>query len=204
MKDKLAKTWADKAGVPVTAEYPVEVAEDGSTTTKGYCFLEFEDEETALKAADELNDYKFDRKHTFSANLFTDFEKFERTEDEWVEPTRKPYDDLGDLYQHMQDPDSNDQFVVTYDEGRMTQTFLNKRPEVQSVFERKGWSQRGIDFSPTGKFVSTYHEQGIALWVYTPHLAGTTESKAKGVWSRSHKFRHDQVIILKLFHLLIN
>ena len=84
--------------------------------------------------------------------------------------------------------------MVTYDEGRMTQTFLNKRPEVQSVFERKGWSQRGIDFSPTGKFVSTYHEQGIALWVYTPHLVGASESKAKGVWSRSHKFRHDQVL----------
>lgn len=71
LKDKLAKTWADKAGVPVTAEYPVETAEDGSVMTKGYCFLEFEDEETALKAADELNEYKFDRKHTFSANLFT-------------------------------------------------------------------------------------------------------------------------------------
>jgi len=193
LKDKLAKMWTEKAGVPVTAEYPVETLEDGSQQTKGYCFLEFEDEETALKAADELNDYKFDRKHTFSANLFTDFEKFERTEDEWVEPTRKPFDELGDLYQHMQDEDSNDQFVVTYDEGRMTQTFLNKRPEVQSVFERKGWSQRGIDFSPTGKFVSTYHEQGIALWVYTPHLVGASESKAKGVWSRSHKFRHDQV-----------
>ena len=71
LKDKLSKTWAEKAGVPVTAEYPIETAEDGSVMTKGYCFLEFEDEETALKAADELNDYKFDRKHTFSANLFT-------------------------------------------------------------------------------------------------------------------------------------
>ena len=40
-------------------------------------------------------------------------------------------------------------------------TFINKRPEVQSLFERKGWSQRGIDFSPTGKYVATYHDQGM-------------------------------------------
>ena len=36
-------------------EYPTEMAADPKTgeigeTTKGYCFLEFEDEETALKA----------------------------------------------------------------------------------------------------------------------------------------------------------
>ena len=73
------------------------------------------------------------------------------------------------------------------------QTFLNRRPEVTSVFERKGWSQRGIDFSPTGRYVATYHDQGIALWVFTPHLAGTQESKSKGVWSRSHRFKHDSV-----------
>ena len=126
LKEKLAKTWQEKAGLPVTSEYPTEMSKDEKTgemveMTKGYCFLEFEDEETALKAADELNEHKFDRKHTFSANLFTDFEKFERTADEWNEPTRKPYEDLGDLYQHMQDPDAFDQFVVTYDDGRMTQ-----------------------------------------------------------------------------------
>ena len=70
---------------------------------------------------------------------------------------------------------------------------MNRRPEVTSVFERKGWSQRGIDFSPTGRYVATYHDQGIALWVFTPHLAGTQESKSKGVWSRSHRFKHDSV-----------
>ena len=96
----------------------------------------------------------------------------------------------------VQDPDAFDQFIVTYDDGRMTQALLNKRPEVESLFERKGWSQRGIDFSPTGKYVATYHDKGIALWVYTPHLAGITELKAKGVWSRSHRFKHDSVIPL--------
>lgn len=192
LKEKLAKMWAEKVGIPITAEFPTEDV-DGTVMTKGYCFLEFEDEETALKAADELNEHKFDKKHIFSANLFTDFEKFERTADEWIEPTRKPFEDLGDLLQHNQEPDAFDQFVVTYEDGRMTQAFSNKRPEVESLFERKGWSQRGIDFSQTGKYVATYHEQGIALWVYTPHLDGRTESKAKGVWSRSHRFKHDSV-----------
>ena len=70
LKEKLAKMWAEKVGIPITAEFPTEDV-DGTVMTKGYCFLEFEDEETALKAADELNEHKFDKKHIFSANLFT-------------------------------------------------------------------------------------------------------------------------------------
>lgn len=36
---------------------------------------------------------------------------------------------MGELYEHMKEPDAYDQFVVTYDDGKMTQVFLNKRPE---------------------------------------------------------------------------
>ena len=65
------------------------------------------------------------------------------------------------------------------------------------VFERSKWSTRGVDFSPSGKYIATYHEQGIALWVYTPHFAddamGGGRPKSKGVWSRSHRFKHDSV-----------
>ena len=67
---------------------------------------------------------------------------------------------------------------------------------VDLVFERSKWSTRGVDFSPTGKYIATYHEQGIALWVYTPHFDdGNTggRPKSKGVWSRSHRFKHDSV-----------
>ena len=57
-------------------EYPTELKPDPKTgemvpTTKGYCFLEFEDEETALKAQEKLNKHRFDKQHIFAANLFT-------------------------------------------------------------------------------------------------------------------------------------
>jgi len=165
-------------------------------TTKGYCFLEFEDEETALKAQEKLNKHRFDKQHIFAANLFTDFDKFAATADEWVEPTRREYEDWGDLWQHMKQPDAFDQFAVTFDDGKMTQVYTNDRPELDLVFERSKWSTRGVDFSPTGKYIATYHEQGIALWVYTPHFDdGNTggRPKSKGVWSRSHRFKHDSV-----------
>jgi len=198
LKGKLQKIWEEKAGKPLNEEYPTEMAADPKTgeigeTTKGYCFLEFEDEETALKAQENLNNHRFDKKHVFAANLFTDFDKFSSTSDEWVEPTKKPFEEHGDLYQHMKQPDAMDQFVVTYEDGKMTEVYLNKRPEIESIFERSKWSVRGIDFSPTGKYLATYHEQGIAMWVYTPHYAHLTDSKAKGVWSRSHRFKHDSV-----------
>merc|ERR1739848_376853 len=87
-------------------------------------------------------------------------------EDEFVEPTRKPYDDLAELYQLMQDPDSNDQFIVTYDERRMTHTFLNKRPEVLFTdSEAKGvWPRShklrhdqvdNLQFSPNERYFVT-------------------------------------------------
>ena len=65
----MGQIWRDKAGDPLNEEYPTEMLPD--ETTKGYCFLEFEDEETALKAQENLNNHRFDKKHIFKANLFT-------------------------------------------------------------------------------------------------------------------------------------
>ena len=76
LQEKLAEIWKSKAGVPLNEEYPVETIMDEKTgkmveQTKGYCFLEFEDEETALTAQENLNNHRFDKRHIFAANLFT-------------------------------------------------------------------------------------------------------------------------------------
>ena len=77
LKEKLSEIWKSKAGDPLNEEYPVEMIADPkeggkmTATTKGYCFLEFEDEETALKAQENLNNHRFDKRHIFAANLFT-------------------------------------------------------------------------------------------------------------------------------------
>jgi len=197
LKEKLDGIWAKMAGVPIYQEFPTEMAPQKKSGemmehTKGYCFLEFEDEETALRAMENLHKYAFDKKHVFCANLFTDFEKFEATPETWVEPTRKQHEDMGNLMQHMEEPDAFDQFIVTFADGKQTESYLNRRPEIELLHSRKSWTNRGVDFSPTGKFVATYHDQGIALWVYTPQFAAS-QSKARGIWSRSHRFKHDQV-----------
>ena len=73
----MSEIWIAKAGKPLNEEYPVEMAPNEKKpdelveTTKGYCFLEFEDEETALKAQENLNNHRFDKRHIFAANLFT-------------------------------------------------------------------------------------------------------------------------------------
>ena len=64
-------------------------------------------------------------------NIFIDFDKFAATADEWVEPKKKDYEDWGDLWQHMKQPDAFDQFAVTFDDGKMTQVYTNDRPECE-------------------------------------------------------------------------
>lgn len=65
--DKLFSTF----GEIVNVFYPCD--EEGNT--KGYAFLEYENSENAEKALAALNNHRLDKAHTFSVNLFTDFQK---------------------------------------------------------------------------------------------------------------------------------
>ena len=76
-----------KYGNVVTEHYPVN--EKGET--KGYMFLEYSKHQDAVEAVKERNNYKLDKNHILSVNLFSDFEKYEAISDEWEPPKEEPY-----------------------------------------------------------------------------------------------------------------
>ena len=89
-------------------------------------------------------------KFTQGCKHFLDFDKFAATADEWVEPTRREYEDWGDLWQHMKQPDAFDQFAVTFDDGKMTQVYTNDRPERMLNYRSSGSPISGLTFLFSG------------------------------------------------------
>lgn len=108
--------------------YPVD--EEGNT--KGYCFLEYKNAENAEEAVKTLNNHRLDRKFTFSVNLFTDFQKYEHTPENWTPPTPQPYKVQNDLYTFLTEPDAYDQYCVAAEaqnNGVQVQFWQNTLPE---------------------------------------------------------------------------
>lgn len=58
-------------GEIVNVVFPV----DDEGKTKGYAFMEYKNGSMAEEAVKTLNNHRLDKNHTFSVNLFTDFQK---------------------------------------------------------------------------------------------------------------------------------
>lgn len=56
-----------------------------------YAFFEFSDPKYAKAMIQTLNGHKFDKQHTWTVDLFTDFDKYANYPDEWEEPGVRPY-----------------------------------------------------------------------------------------------------------------
>ncbi|XP_076459430.1 eukaryotic translation initiation factor 3 subunit B-like [Babylonia areolata] len=152
------KKLYSKFGKVVNDHYPTE-----DDKTKGYMFLEFSSPLHAQEAVKMTNGYKLDKQHTFSVNLFSDFERFRNIPDEWEEPEIKPYEDKGNLRYWLLNKDCYDQFSVIYDAGEKTGIFLNSS-EPAKVEERHRWTETYVRWSPQGTYLATFHQKGIALW----------------------------------------
>lgn len=108
--------------------YPLD--EEGNT--KGYCFLEYKNAESAEEAVKSLNNHRLDRKFTFAVNLFTDFQKYEHIPENWTPPTPQPYKEQSDLYTFLTEPDAYDQYCVAAElpqAGVQVQFWQNTLPE---------------------------------------------------------------------------
>lgn len=56
--------------------------------------MEYLSSEIAENATAILNGYLLDKNHTFSANLFTDLNKFEKPDENWKPPEPRPYHNI--------------------------------------------------------------------------------------------------------------
>jgi len=149
-----------KYGKIVTEHYPMA----DSTQTKGYMFLEFSRHEDAVEAVKATNNYKLDKHHFFTVNLFSDFEKYEDISTEWEPPKEQPYVDQGNRKSFLLNENAHDQYAVVYNGGEKVGVFRNALPEATTVDERERWTESYVKWSPQGSYLATFHSKGIALW----------------------------------------
>nr|CAB3241613.1 eukaryotic translation initiation factor 3 subunit B-like [Phallusia mammillata] len=132
--------------------------------TKGYVFIEYENAPDARDAIKNMDGYKLDKSHTFRVNNFSDFDKYEHISEDWVQPEKQPFKDVGNLHYYLEEEDSNDQFSVIYEGGEKTAIYLNTAAEPVAIEERKRWTETYTRWSPKGSYLATFHAKGVALW----------------------------------------
>uniref|UniRef100_UPI00358FACB8 eukaryotic translation initiation factor 3 subunit B-like n=1 Tax=Myxine glutinosa TaxID=7769 RepID=UPI00358FACB8 len=137
---------------------------DADGKTKGYIFLEFSSPNAALEAIKNADGYKLDKQHTFRVNLFSDFDKYMNVTEEWEMPQKQAFKDLGNLRYWLEEPDCRDQYSVIFDAGDRTAIFLNDNVEPTLLEERARWTETIVRWSPSGTYLATHHQRGIALW----------------------------------------
>lgn len=156
---KLFSTFGDI----VSSFYPLDEEE----TTKGYAFLEYKSSEKAEEAVKALNNHRLDKNHTFSVNLFIDFQKYENIPEIWDPPTPQPYKIQNDLYNFLLEPEANDQYCIaaeTSPNSVQVQFWQNSLPEPTELESRKSFTDTFVKWSPLGTYIVTFHKQGVVLW----------------------------------------
>ena len=101
-----------------------------------HVFIEYSNAKEALEVLKGTNGYKFDKNHTFTVNLLTDFEKYNEILDKWENPTPQPFKEQGCLQYYLLDPDACDQFSIVYEQGDKVAVNLNTQPEPTLLEER--------------------------------------------------------------------
>jgi translation initiation factor 3 subunit B len=150
--------------------------EDESAKTT-YMFIEYSNPTSALEAVKAIDGHKFDKLHTLTVNLFTDFEKYENIPDEWNTPEPQPYKDPGNIWYYIQEPDAFDQYCIVKlgipkrvhgsdqpIQANDVQIWLNSIPEPQELMNRQGGTETIAKWSPLGTYLATFHGKGVAIW----------------------------------------
>lgn len=138
---------------------------DSAGMSKGFAFVEYDDEAAARSARQALDGYALDKSHTFICILFGDLERLNSVPDEYTPPPAKEYEPTNDLYEWMGDKRGRDQFAIRY--GDETEVMWNDvhQQEPQEVYKRSFWTEAPfIQWSPSGTYIATVHPQGVAIW----------------------------------------
>ena len=78
----------------------------------------------AVEAVKATNNYKLDKSHYFTVNLFSDFEKYENIEEEWEPPKEEPYGDQGNRKSFLLNENAHDQYAVVFNGGEKVNIIL--------------------------------------------------------------------------------
>eukprot|EP01012_Entosiphon_sulcatum_P040546 TRINITY_DN54217_c0_g1_i1.p1 TRINITY_DN54217_c0_g1~~TRINITY_DN54217_c0_g1_i1.p1 ORF type:complete len:652 (-),score=142.64 TRINITY_DN54217_c0_g1_i1:65-2020(-) len=142
-----------------------ELCQDAEGTTTGFAFVEYDNPSAAAKAQVKMNGQKLDKQHTLLVSLFTDWEKFKDTPDEYEEPEQVDFHPVTNLHSYLTDPSAREQYMVRY--GDDTEIVWNDPiafGKQQIANKQKDWTDMIARWSPLGSYLATFHSQGIQLW----------------------------------------
>jgi translation initiation factor 3 subunit B len=92
-----------------------------------YCFVDFENAESAIAAIKTLDGHRMDKSHVLAVNRLTDVEKYSAVNDEYVEPEQEEFVQKEHLRSWLTDPQARDQWVMY--RGDDVSIFWNRKTE---------------------------------------------------------------------------
>eukprot|EP00873_Tetraselmis_striata_P009974 jgi/Tetstr1/430238/TSEL_020066.t1 len=137
---------------------------DANNMTKGFAFIEFNSPQEAAAARDHTHGYKLDKSHTFSVNMFDDFDKYDKVPAEYTAPETKEYQPTENLQEWMMDKQGRDQFAIRYQDQTEVAWNDARRAAPEEVYKRAFWTESFVQWSPRGNMLATVHRQGVAVW----------------------------------------
>lgn len=161
-----------------------ELCQNESGETTGYAFVEYETPADAERAILKMNNQRLDKSHIFKVCLFSDWELFEGTPEEYAEPEQLPVQEVERLQEWLLDDTSREQYLIHHNEE--TEVWWNDMVSLtkQTQIKKKAnWTESFVRWSPLGSYMATFHQPGIQLW-------GGADWKALG------KFPHTSVQLL--------
>ena len=138
----------------------------------GFCFIKFQSKQEAELAVQETNGLELTKKIAFKVNLYSDIDKYSNVPQVFTPKDPPPFKPRPDPTKWLSDSQGRDQFVIRY--GSETHiswasASVGEDPELEYGGERekaggKCWCDSYVNWSPSGTYLATFHEQGIKLW----------------------------------------
>jgi translation initiation factor 3 subunit B len=143
--------------------------EDGSTL--GFAFASFDSEDAARTCLEIVNNYQFGSKNVVKVYPYSALDKYASLPDEMPPQSEPAYTEGMDLDQWLMD--GREQFVIR--QGLDTAVFwsdsLALSGETELVYggerdkaQGKAWCKKQVMWSPRGRYLATFHDQGLVLW----------------------------------------
>lgn len=150
----------------------LQLPTDESGSTLGFCFVEYETPESATKAVEVLQGYKFDKNHSISVCQYERAKQLKKVDTgEFVPPEPKPFEEKPNAMEWLEDPSQRDSFVVRHGKEMVVNWFDGKSEPVvdyDGAREKEAgvaWCEYYCHFSPAGSYLATLvPPRGVIIW----------------------------------------
>ncbi|EFA76381.1 RNA-binding region RNP-1 domain-containing protein [Heterostelium album PN500] len=142
---------------------------DAKKTTKGYCFVEYSEKDSAVEAINTNNGvYQLDQVHKLKATAFEEHSKYSNLSETYVPPKAEDFAQTNTNYYEWLYSERSlkgfDQFALSY--GDNTEICWNEmnlgKPITESLQSK--WTQSYVQWSNSGAYMVTIHKEGVKLY----------------------------------------